>query len=172
MVARVIMSPRDIEVRLRQTGIEDLALELRLPCRRRLRHDKFVRNEFGPQSGPRSVGLHSWIPQPDPRQEHRRAPRFIHPNGGTAARPSDAEPTPLQLALVRCHRWLAMLESGVVKLLRELARREGVDTSYMSRLVNLTTLAPDIAAAILDETLPPEVTLFERAVDPPAVWQE
>ena len=38
-------------------------------------------------------------------------------------------------------------------------RREGVDDSYVSRMVNLTTLAPDIVAAILDETLPPEVTL-------------
>ena len=38
-------------------------------------------------------------------------------------------------------------------------------------MVNLTTLAPDIVAAILDETLPPELTLFDLAVDPPAVWE-
>ena len=42
-----------------------------------------------------------------------------------AARPWNGEPTPLQLALARGHCWLAMLESGVVKSLRELARREG-----------------------------------------------
>lgn len=28
-------------------------------------------------------------------------------------------------------------------------------------MVNLTTLAPDIVAATLDETLPPDVTVFE-----------
>ena len=67
------------------------------------------------------------------------------------------------LALARGHRWLAMLESGEVKSMKEIARREGVDDSYVSRMVNLTTLAPDIVAAILDETLPPEVTLFELA---------
>lgn len=39
-------------------------------------------------------------------------------------------------------------------------------------MVNLTTLAPDIVAAILDETLPPELTLFDFAVDPPALWEE
>lgn len=39
-------------------------------------------------------------------------------------------------------------------------------------MVNLTTLAPDIVAAILDETLPLELTLFELAVDPPALWEE
>ncbi len=40
----------------------------------------------------------------------------------------------------------------------------------LSRMVNLTTLAPDIVAAILDETLPPDLTLFDLAVDPPALW--
>lgn len=33
-------------------------------------------------------------------------------------------------------------------------------------------LAPDIVAAILDETLSPELTLFELAVDPLALWGE
>ncbi|MGH8518148.1 MAG: LacI family transcriptional regulator, partial [Panacagrimonas sp.] len=94
------------------------------------------------------------------------------PGGETTPRPWDGEPTPLQLALARGHRWLAMLESGVVKSLRELARREGVDSSYVSRMVNLTTLAPDIVAAILSEPLPPELTLFDLAVDPPELWEE
>jgi hypothetical protein len=39
-------------------------------------------------------------------------------------------------------------------------------------MVNLTTLAPDIVAAILDETLPPEGTLFELAAGTPLVWDE
>jgi hypothetical protein len=30
-------------------------------------------------------------------------------------------------------------------------RKEGVDSSYVSRMVNLTILAPDIVAAVLDE---------------------
>jgi hypothetical protein len=51
-----------------------------------------------------------------------------------------------------------MLESGKVRSLREIARKEGVDSSYVSRMVNLTTLAPDIVEAIFDETLPPEVS--------------
>lgn len=82
------------------------------------------------------------------------------------------ELTPLQRALARGHRWLAMLESGVVKSLREIAKKERVDSSYVSRTVNLTTLAPDIGAAILDETLPLDVTLFDLAVDPATLWEE
>ena len=44
--------------------------------------------------------------------------------------------------------------------------------AYVSRMINLTTLAPDIVAAILDETLPPEVTLFELASGTPLLWEE
>lgn len=87
-------------------------------------------------------------------------------------RPWDDTPTPIQLALARGHRWLAMLESGEAKSLKEIATREGIDNSYVSRMVNLTTLAPDIVAAILDETLPPEVTLFDLASGTPLLWDE
>jgi hypothetical protein len=87
-------------------------------------------------------------------------------------RPWDSSPTPLQLALARGHRWLAMLESGEVSSMKEIARRDGIDDSYVSRMVNLTTLAPDIVAAILNETLPPEVTLFDLAAGTPLVWEE
>jgi hypothetical protein len=37
---------------------------------------------------------------------------------------------------------------------------------------DLTTLAPDIVAAILDETLPPHVTVHELAISPPVLWGE
>ena len=47
--------------------------------------------------------------------------------------------------------------------------REGIDNSYVSRMVNLTTLAPDIVAAILDDAWPNHITLFDLAVDPPAL---
>ena len=95
------------------------------------------------------------------------------PDGGTLdSRPWDSSPTPLQLALARGHRCLAMLESGEAKSMRETARREGIDDSYVSRMVNLATLAPEIVAAILDETLPAEVTLFELAAATPVMWDE
>jgi hypothetical protein len=61
-----------------------------------------------------------------------------------------------------------MLTSGEAKSLKEIAAMEGIDNSYVSRMVNLTTLAPDIVAAILDDALPNNVTLFDLAVDPPA----
>ena len=38
-------------------------------------------------------------------------------------------------------------------------------------MVNLTLLAPDIVAAILDDALPDQITLLARAVDPPGLWE-
>ncbi|SFN14321.1 LacI family transcriptional regulator [Nitrosomonas communis] len=110
-----------------------------------------------------------------PIQIKRRSGRKLVtlPNGGIAkARPWDTAATPLQLALARGHRWLAMLESGETKSLREIATLEGIDSSYVSRMVNLTTLAPDIVAAILDDALPNHITLFDLAIDPPVLWEE
>ncbi|OYV78957.1 MAG: LacI family transcriptional regulator [Ferrovum sp. 37-45-19] len=110
-----------------------------------------------------------------PIQIKRRSGRKLVtlPNGETIKpRPWDTTTTPLQLALARGHRWLAMLESGGVKTMRELAAREGVDNSYVSRMINLTLLPPWTVAAILDDTLPNHITLFDLAVDPPALWDE
>ncbi|WP_035384467.1 hypothetical protein [Ferriphaselus sp. R-1] len=94
------------------------------------------------------------------------------PNGEEGMANSPKKPTAMQLALARGYRWLAMLESGEVKTMRELAAREGVDNSYVSRMVNLTLLPPWIIAAILDDSLPEDVLLFDMAVDPPALWDE
>jgi hypothetical protein len=65
-----------------------------------------------------------------------------------------------------------MLEPGEAKSLKEIATRECMDNSYVSRMVNLTTLAPDILAAILDDAMPSQVTLFDLAVAPPALWDD
>ena len=64
------------------------------------------------------------------------------------------------------------VSNPTTRTLSEVAEREGMDRAYASRMVNLTTLAPDIVAAILDETLPPEVTLFDLASGTPLLWEE
>lgn len=80
--------------------------------------------------------------------------------------------TPLQLALARGHRWLRMLESREAASMSEIARREGTDHSYVARHINLTLLAPDIVAAILDEALPDGVRLHALSINPAALWEE
>ena len=79
--------------------------------------------------------------------------------------------TPLQLALARGHRWLRMLEAGEAVSMSEIARREGTDHSYVARHINLTLLAPDIVAAILDEKLPDGVRLHALSINPSSLWE-
>lgn len=125
-------------------------------------------NHFG-HSGQAAVTLSV------PIQFKRRAGRkqVTLPSGEPGKpRPWDSAATALQLALTRGHRWLRMLESGDAKSLREIAALEGVDNSYVSRMVNLTTLASEIQAAILDETLPDTASLFDLASDTPLSWDE
>jgi DNA-binding IscR family transcriptional regulator len=64
-----------------------------------------------------------------------------------------------------------MLESGEFATIAELAEREGIAPSYMTRVLRLTLLAPDIVEAILDGKQGPEVTLA-RLLEPfPVEWQ-
>lgn len=97
--------------------------------------------------------------------------QVIVPQGISTTVTGEYAPTALQIALARGHRWLRQIESGKVTNISEIARLEKVDRSYISRMVNLTTLAPDIVAAILDETLPENVSLFDLAVDTPLSWE-
>jgi hypothetical protein len=50
--------------------------------------------------------------------------------------------------------------------------REGTNHSDVARHINLTLLAPDIVAAILDETLPEDDQLLSLAIDPPMLWED
>ena len=87
-------------------------------------------------------------------------------------RPWDKQKTPLQVALMRAHRWLAMLEEGEAASLSDIARTEGTDVSYVARVLNLTTLAPEIVEAILDDAMPDAAFLNDIAINPRASWVE
>ena len=62
-------------------------------------------------------------------------------------------------AFVRALRWQRMLESGNYTSLTELAAAEKINLSYLSRVLRLTLLAPEIVEAIMDGRQPAEVTL-------------
>jgi len=62
-------------------------------------------------------------------------------------------------ALARAFRWKRMLDSGEFATLTELAAHERIAPSYMTRVLRLTLLAPDIVEAILDGKQGPAVTL-------------
>jgi hypothetical protein len=73
-------------------------------------------------------------------------------------------------ALARAFRWKRMLESAEFTTIAELAEREGIAPSYMTRVMRLTLLAPDIVEAILNGAQWPELTLA-RLLEPfPPDW--
>lgn len=91
------------------------------------------------------------------------------PEGGAQPRRTDST---LVKALARAFRWKRMLDSGEFATIAELAEREGIAPSYMTRVLRLTLLAPDIVEAILEGKQGPEVTLA-RLLEPfPAEWSE
>jgi hypothetical protein len=57
-------------------------------------------------------------------------------------------------AMARAFRWKRMLESGDLATIAELAEREGIAPSHMTRVLRLTLLAPDIVEAILEGRQP------------------
>ena len=90
------------------------------------------------------------------------------PDGATQRRRTDST---LVKALARAFRWKRLLESGEFVTIAELAEREGIAPTYMTRVLRLTLLAPDIIEAILDETQGPEVTLARLLEPVPVEWE-
>lgn len=86
-----------------------------------------------------------------------------------AAQPRRTDNT-LVKALARAFRWKRMLESGEFTTIGELAQREDVAPSYMTRVLRLTLLAPDIVEAILDGRKAPKVKLAGLMEPFPEEW--
>ena len=62
-------------------------------------------------------------------------------------------------AIARGFRWRKLLETGVYGTLEEIAAAEKINPSYVSRVLRLTLLAPEIAEAVLDGHQPADMTL-------------
>ena len=72
--------------------------------------------------------------------------------------------------LARAFRWRRMLETGTVATVTEIAAKERINASYVSRILRLTLLAPDIVEAILDGRQAPEMTLPMLMGAFPVAW--
>lgn len=90
------------------------------------------------------------------------------PDGAAHPRPADST---LVKALARAFRWKRMLEAGEFATIAELAQRERIATSYMTRVLRLTLLAPEIVEAIVDGKQGPEVTLARVLEGFPVEWE-
>jgi hypothetical protein len=106
----------------------------------------------------------------------RRVPLALRRYGGRKAVvvPNDAEPvirrqeplSPLLRALARAYRWQKLIESGAFASIAELATAERIDKSYVSKMLRLTLLAPDIVELILSGSEPVQIDALKRPFSP------
>ncbi|PZP84650.1 MAG: hypothetical protein DI582_08195 [Azospirillum brasilense] len=72
-------------------------------------------------------------------------------------------------ALVKSYRWNRQLDSGDITI-SDLAKREGRGRTYVSRIVHLMMLAPDIISSILTGAQPVTLHLKDLTVNLPVEW--
>lgn len=75
-------------------------------------------------------------------------------------------------ALAKAYRWQDQLESGEFAGLEDLAKANGVDRTYVGRILRLTSLAPAIVERILSGDEPEGISLRRLQKGLPFVWTE
>jgi hypothetical protein len=96
--------------------------------------------------------------------------QILSPPGAAPWSPVPRVDGALVKAVVRAHRWRAMLESGEYGSSAELAKTEKVNDSYLSRILRLTLIAPDLTEAILNGRQPSTLQLDDLLKPLPATW--
>jgi hypothetical protein len=99
--------------------------------------------------------------------------RIVAPDGSELAPSSKPQPDgTLVKALARAWRWQGMLDEGVYTSVSEVGGAEGIGKSYVSRILRLALLAPDIVEGILAGR-PNQALMLETLERPlPASWEE
>jgi len=74
-------------------------------------------------------------------------------------------------AIARAFRWQSMLEAGRFGTIKEIAKAEKINSSYVSRVLRLTLLAPSTVEAILNGRADAAPTLAEAMKVFPVEWK-
>jgi hypothetical protein len=75
-------------------------------------------------------------------------------------------------ALARAFKWRRLLESGQYASIGDLAEAQGVNFSYMCRVLRLTLLSPKVVESILDGWAGPEFSLSVLLKQSSPLWTE
>jgi hypothetical protein len=78
----------------------------------------------------------------------------------------------IQDSLRKALNWNQALISGKAASKAELARNEGVSKCYITQIIKLAYLAPDIMGAIINGNVPATLTLVRLKADIPLDWNE
>jgi hypothetical protein len=99
--------------------------------------------------------------------------RIVAPDGSAIVPSSKPQPDgTLVKALARAWRWQKLLDEGVYESVSEIGESECISKSYVSRILRLALLAPDIIETVL-EGRSSQALMLERLERPlPAAWEE
>ena len=73
-------------------------------------------------------------------------------------------------AIARAFRWQAMMENGTYGCIEDIARAERINGSFVSRVIRLALLAPDIVELVLTGRQPAALTLKGLMAPFPVEW--
>jgi hypothetical protein len=99
--------------------------------------------------------------------------RIVAPDGSEIVPTSKPQPDgTLVKALARAWRWQRMLDDGIYTTVSDIGDAENISKSYVSRILRLALLAPDLVEAILAKSTD-QALVLERLKRPlPASWEE
>ena len=99
--------------------------------------------------------------------------RIVAPDGSAIVPSSKPQPDGTLLkALARAWRWQKMLDDGVFASVSEIGDAENISKSYVSRILRLALLAPDIVEAILTGSTDQALMLEKLERPLPMSWEE
>ena len=105
-------------------------------------------------------------------RRHGGRKQVITPDGHPALAPPRARvDSALVKALGRAFRWRRLLDTGAYATIEEIAAAEGINPSYVSRVLRMTLLAPDLVEAALAGRQPAGMTLAWAMGTWPVEWE-
>jgi hypothetical protein len=99
--------------------------------------------------------------------------RIVAPDGSEIAPTNKSQPDgTLVKALARAWRWQRMLDKGVYATVSDIGDAENISKSYVSRILRLALLAPDIVESVLAGKTDQALMLEHLERPLPADWRE
>lgn len=99
--------------------------------------------------------------------------RIVAPDGSEIAPTTKLQPDgTLVKALARAWRWQRLLDDGVYGSVIEISNAEGISKSYVSRILQLALLAPDVVERVLEGSSGIDLRLEALRASIPLAWDE
>ena len=180
-VDKIQITDKGVQVDLRANGLVSLVMDLQEnaprqdPERKSGNQPDPANEKFTPVAfklSNNSEIIHLFTPASLGRKSARKT--IINPTGKPVNQDRNLEADSTLLnALIKAHRWQRGLARGQYKDIKDIAAQDKVKSSvYVSRIIRLSLLAPDIQEAILNRLHPNNLLLSELMSPFPIDWDE